>query len=80
MTLCTKFGNVLDEAARRVEMRDGLAPSRAAIRAACRESLRRLGTDYIDLYLLHIWSIPPAEMGGVLVALDDLAAVGLIGA
>jgi hypothetical protein len=73
-----QFGNVIDEATRRVEMRDGLAPSRAAIRAACRESLRRLGTDYLDLYLLHIWTIPPDEMPGVLDALDELAAEGQI--
>jgi diketogulonate reductase-like aldo/keto reductase len=36
--------------------------SRAGVRAACERSLRRLGTDHLDLYLLH-WrgSVPLAE-------------------
>jgi diketogulonate reductase-like aldo/keto reductase len=36
--------------------------SRSGVQAACERSLRRLGTDYLDLYLLH-WrgSIPLAE-------------------
>jgi len=40
-------------------------------------SLRRLGTDYIDLYLLHTWDrITPAEE--VLQTLDDLIRAGKI--
>jgi aryl-alcohol dehydrogenase-like predicted oxidoreductase len=34
---------------------NGGGSSRKAIVAACEQSLRRLRTDYIDLYYLHIW-------------------------
>jgi diketogulonate reductase-like aldo/keto reductase len=35
--------------------------SRAGVRAACERSLRRLGTDYLDLYLLHWRGNVPLE-------------------
>ncbi len=45
---------------------------RAGARAACERSLRRVGTDYLDLYLLH-WrgSVPLAETVEVLAELRD---------
>ncbi len=44
---------------------------------AVEASLRRLGTDYIDLYWLHIWDqITPAEE--VMRALDDLVRAGKV--
>jgi diketogulonate reductase-like aldo/keto reductase len=45
--------------------------SRAGVRAACERSLRRLGTDRLDLYLLH-WrgSVPLAETIDGLLALQ----------
>jgi hypothetical protein len=33
----------------------------AGIRRACQASVSRLGTDYLDLYQLHVWSIPPEQ-------------------
>jgi diketogulonate reductase-like aldo/keto reductase len=50
--------------------------SRAGVRAACERSLRRLGTDRLDLYLLH-WrgGVPLAE---TLEAFEELAAAGKI--
>src|SRR5262249_37429259 len=44
--------------------------------AACDASLRRLGTDYLDVYLLH-WpgNVPIAETMG---ALEELVAAGKI--
>ncbi|MBD3919375.1 aldo/keto reductase [Paenibacillus sp. PR3] len=47
--LATKVGN------RRIEGQDGWSwdPSKAHILNAVKDSLRRLGTDYIDLYQLH---------------------------
>ena len=50
---------------------------RKAIAAACEESLRRLQTDYIDLYWMHCWDkITPIEE--TMRALDDLVAAGKI--
>ncbi|NBD27156.1 aldo/keto reductase [Paenibacillus glycinis] len=49
VVLATKVGN------RRIPGQDGWSwdPSKAYILSAVKESLRRLGTDYIDLYQLH---------------------------
>jgi aryl-alcohol dehydrogenase-like predicted oxidoreductase len=51
--------------------------SRHHILNACRDSLRRLKTDYIDIYFLHRtdWEIPQDE---TLSALDDLVRQGMV--
>lgn len=51
--------------------------SRIHIRAACEASLRRLGTDYIDLYQVHVddEATPLEEM---IAALDDLVRAGKV--
>jgi len=50
---------------------------RKHIQQAVEASLRRLGTDYIDLYQLHIWDqITPAEE--VMRCLDDLVRAGKV--
>ena len=43
------------------------------ISRACAASLARLGTDYLDLYLLH-WPIPSAQFPGVVAAFEQLRA------
>jgi aryl-alcohol dehydrogenase-like predicted oxidoreductase len=51
--------------------------SRSHIMAACEASLRRLGTDYIDLYQTHGWDVlTPVEE--TLRALDDLVRQGKV--
>ncbi|XRQ09019.1 aldo/keto reductase [Actinomadura welshii] len=73
--ISTKFGFRYDSETKEVS---GSDTSPAYARRACEASLRRLGTDYIDLYLLHVGSIPrpeAEELGG---ALDDLCREGLI--
>lgn len=45
--------------------------------AACEASLRRLGTDYIDLYQLHGWDLV-TPMEETLRALDDLVRQGKV--
>ena len=51
--------------------------SRAHLIKACERSLRRLGTDYIDLYQLHCFdALTPVEE--VVQALDDLVRAGKI--
>lgn len=48
------------------------------IREACEDSLRRLGTDYIDLYQLHNPRIETVQDDAVFETLDDLVKEGKI--
>ena len=56
---------------------NGGGASRKAIVAQCEQSLRRLQTDYIDLYWMHAWdaTVPIDE---TLRALDDLVRDGKV--
>jgi diketogulonate reductase-like aldo/keto reductase len=47
------------------------------IARACADSLARLGTGYLDLYLLH-WPVPSAQFAGVVAAFEQLRAAGKI--
>jgi diketogulonate reductase-like aldo/keto reductase len=47
------------------------------IRQACEGSLKRLGTDYLDLYLLH-WRTGVSDLGVVVSGFDALRAEGRI--
>jgi aryl-alcohol dehydrogenase-like predicted oxidoreductase len=51
VVIATKFGNTFDEAARQMT---GANTSPDYVRQACEDSLRRLNTDYIDLYQFHL--------------------------
>ena len=56
---------------------NGGGASRKAIMEQCEQSLRRLQTDYIDLYWLHNWDqLTPIEE--TMRALDDLVTAGKI--
>jgi aryl-alcohol dehydrogenase-like predicted oxidoreductase len=52
-----------------------------AIRRNCEDSLRRLGTDHIDLYYLHRWdkSVPVEDSVGELVRLKAEGKIGALG-
>jgi len=50
---------------------------RKAMVEACEESLRRLRTDYIDLYWMHFWD-PNTPIDETLRALDDLVRAGKV--
>jgi diketogulonate reductase-like aldo/keto reductase len=47
------------------------------IARACAASLARLGSQYLDLYLLH-WPIPSTQFPGVVAAFEQLRAAGKI--
>ena len=47
------------------------------IARACAASLARLGTDHLDLYLLH-WPVPSGQFSGVVAAFEQLRAAGKI--
>ncbi len=71
----SKFGFTFNEQTREVLGKDA---SPAYIRRACEASLRRLGRDYLDIYLLHIRDLPYAEAGMARDTLESLAAEGMI--
>jgi diketogulonate reductase-like aldo/keto reductase len=49
------------------------------IARACEASLARLGTDHLDLYLLH-WRNRDTDLSGVVASFESLRAAGTIGA
>jgi aryl-alcohol dehydrogenase-like predicted oxidoreductase len=71
--VATKVGN------RREPGKEGWSwdPSKAYIQSAVKESLRRLGTDYIDLYQLHGGTIED-PIGETIEAFEELKRDGLI--
>jgi aryl-alcohol dehydrogenase-like predicted oxidoreductase len=69
VVVATKFGMKMDDA------RHGAKP--AYIKQAAADSLRRLGTDYIDLYQLH-QPDPTTPIADTLGALNDLVKEGKV--
>jgi aryl-alcohol dehydrogenase-like predicted oxidoreductase len=69
VVVATKFGSKVDE------QRRGARPE--YVRQAVEDSLRRLGTDRIDLYQLH-WPDPEVPIGETLGALDELVKAGKV--
>jgi aryl-alcohol dehydrogenase-like predicted oxidoreductase len=56
---------------------NGGGSGRKSIIAACENSLRRLGTDYIDLYWLHNWDVH-TPMDETMAALETLVQSGKV--
>jgi len=75
VVIATKFGYTFDTGQRAITGEDA---SPGYIRRACQASLRRLGTDRIDLYQLHIGDLPAVQAEEVAGTLDGLVADGLI--
>lgn len=69
VNIATKFGMQVDE------KRNGAHPD--YVRQAAEDSLRRLGTDYIDLYYLHKPD-PSVPIADTLGALDELVRAGKV--
>jgi aryl-alcohol dehydrogenase-like predicted oxidoreductase len=75
VVISTKFGHFGNEATRTLH---GINLSPSYIERACEASLKRLNTDYIDVYLLHEWNIKMAEVEPILDTLDKLIEKGNI--
>ena len=75
VVIATKFGNTFDESTR---VLTGSNASPTYIRQACEASLRRLGTDRIDLYQFHLSDYEPTAAVEVREVLEELVAVGKI--
>lgn len=75
VVIATKFSNVFDEKSRQV-LRQDATPE--GIRKACEESLRRLNTDYVDLYQFHDNGYPPEQAAPVRDTLEALVKEGKI--
>ncbi|MCC9075636.1 aldo/keto reductase [Litorilinea aerophila] len=73
--IATKFGNIFDEQSRYIT---GASGEPAYIRQACEASLRRLRTDYIDLYQFHIGNYDLNRAEEVLETLEQLVDEGKI--
>jgi len=71
VVICTKAGMTMGKGP------NAGGCSRAHLMDACDSSLRRLGTDHIDLYLLHIFD-PATPLDESLRAMDDLVRAGKV--
>lgn len=75
VVIATKFGYALSEDQRRVS---GVDASPAAIRRSLEDSLRRLGTQYIDLFQLHVGDLAFEQAEIVRDTLEGLVTEGRI--
>jgi aryl-alcohol dehydrogenase-like predicted oxidoreductase len=74
VVLATKFGGIFDP---HTGAPTGVRGDAAYVREACEASLRRLGTDHIDLYYQHLPD-PDTPVEETMQALAELAAAGKI--
>ncbi|MFD0258492.1 aldo/keto reductase [Kitasatospora indigofera] len=75
VVIATKWGNTFDEATGEATGQDATP---GYLRAAIDGSLRRLGTDYVDLYQFHISDAPLSAALDLVDTLEDLVATGKI--
>ena len=81
VVIATKFGYKVDEQARQVAYyEDDLNSDKVAdnLRRDCEASLRRLNTDYIDLYQFHVGAYSQTKAGTVRDVLEQLVSEGKI--
>lgn len=75
VVIATKFGFLGNESTKTLQ---GYNVTPEYIERACNASLRRLKTDYIDLYQLHVGDLTISEIVGVIGALESLVKKGKI--
>jgi aryl-alcohol dehydrogenase-like predicted oxidoreductase len=76
VVIATKFGHMVNEAEKVVHRDDDQIL--ANLRQDCEHSLRRLGTDYIDIYQFHEASYDPEQAPQVMDILEELVKEGKI--
>jgi aryl-alcohol dehydrogenase-like predicted oxidoreductase len=76
--IATKFGHKVDVARKHVAAHDDPRHVLAELRAVCERSLRDLGTEYIDLYQLHVGDYPVDMAVAVREQLEALVSEGKI--
>jgi aryl-alcohol dehydrogenase-like predicted oxidoreductase len=76
--IATKFGFVVDETGKKVTRFEHDADVIKDARASCEASLRRLGTDYIDLFQLHVWDYPTGPAAELREVLEGMVHEGKI--
>ncbi|MER6292954.1 aldo/keto reductase [Streptomyces althioticus] len=75
VVVATKWGNLFDPGTRTAS---GTDDSPEHLRRALTASLRRLGTDHVDLYQLHLADADPGRAAVLRDACEELVAEGLI--
>ena len=81
VVISTKFGYEVDEAAREVRHFDSTEEGSdvaSRLRASLEASLRRLETDYIDVYLIHVWGLTIERALAAREILEELVKEGKI--
>ena len=73
--LASKFGNLFNA---ETKVANGSSAEPADIMSSCEESLKRLNTDYIDLYQFHLGNYDPLLVEPVLETLEILVSQGKI--
>jgi aryl-alcohol dehydrogenase-like predicted oxidoreductase len=76
VVIATKFGVRVDEVARTASRDAGAVLG--AVRQDCEDSLRRLRTDWIDLFQLHVGDFPIERAPALVEELEGLVAAGKI--
>ncbi|MEU9054767.1 aldo/keto reductase [Streptomyces sp. NPDC048384] len=75
VVVATKWGNVFDEETRTLTGADDTVPY---ARRALTASLKRLDTDYVDLYQLHLSDADPERAAGLRDVCEEFVREGLI--
>ncbi|MFI2199695.1 aldo/keto reductase [Streptomyces sp. NPDC020192] len=75
VVVATKWGNLFDE---RTRTADGQDDTPAHARRALTDSLRRLGTDHIDLYQFHLSDADPERAAELLDTCEEFVREGLV--
>lgn len=75
VVIATKFNAIFDKSTRHVT---GSDTTPEGIRKACEDSLRRLDTDYIDLYQFHDNGFPAEHAAPIRETLEELVTAGKI--